>query len=322
MKLVQKIAILLALTASLAGLTPAFAADNPAPFATQDLVLKGDAKCTRCHDEGDNPAIFSIGKTKHGTVVDKRAPTCTNCHGESDSHANNPSGKDERPGPERMFTKKSKTPVAARNEACLTCHQNDAKRSHWEGSLHQARDVACTSCHQIHTAHDKVRDKLTQPEVCFTCHKEQRSQINKVSHHPIPEGKMGCSDCHNPHGSTGPKLLVRDSVVQTCYTCHMEKRGPFLWNHQPVTDDCTICHNPHGTTTANLLKSRPPFLCQQCHEATSHRGNIPGLTGPSNSSTAAGGRQITNARACLNCHTSIHGGSNPTNNAESRTFRR
>jgi DmsE family decaheme c-type cytochrome len=161
---------------------------------------------------------------------------------------------------------------------------------------------------------------VTQPEVCFACHKEQRVQVKRSSHHPIEEGKVGCSDCHNPHGTAGIRLLVRDNVVDTCYTCHMEKRGPFIFNHQPVTDDCTICHNPHGTNIANMLKSRPPFLCQQCHEPTSHRGNIPGLLAGTGSS--AGTRGITQARACLNCHTNIHGGSNPLNNSESRSMRR
>lgn len=319
MKLLKCIITVLAFTAGIAGVTPAFAADAAAPTLAKDLVLKGDAKCTRCHDEGDSPKVLSIGKTKHGTVADSRTPTCTDCHGASDSHVNNPSGK-QRPGPDRMFTKKTNTPVEQRNGACQSCHDKDAKTSHWAGSIHQARDVACTSCHQIHTANDKVTDKRTQPEVCFTCHKEQRALINRASHHPIPEGKMSCSDCHNSHGSAGPKLMKRDSVVETCYTCHMEKRGPFLWNHQPVTDDCTICHNPHGSNTTPLLKSRPPFLCQQCHEATSHRGNFPGFN--AGTSNGAGTRGIAQARSCLNCHTSIHGGSNPTNNNESRSFRR
>src|SRR5687767_15887725 len=62
--------------------------------------------------------------------------------------------------------------------------------------------------------------------------KEQRVQVNRSHHHPIEEGKVACSDCHNPHGSAGAKMLVRDSVVDTCYTCHMEKRGPFVRTHQ------------------------------------------------------------------------------------------
>ena len=218
--------------------------------------------------------------------------------------------------PDRVFGKKSSTPVEARNEACLTCHRNDASRSHWDGSTHQTRDVACTSCHQIHTGHDKVRDKRTQPEVCFTCHKEQRGQIDRPSHHPIPEGKMSCSDCHNPHGSTGPKLMKRDSINDTCYTCHMEKRGPFVHNHEPVSEDCTLCHNPHGTVTENLLKARPPFLCHQCH--TPHGANIVQVLGRqvpalalTGTSTGKNVINISMARGCLNCHTQVHGSNNP-----------
>ena len=45
---------------------------------------------------------------------------------------------------------------------------------------------------------------------------------------------MTCSDCHAVHGSAGPKLAKRDTVNTTCYTCHAEKRGPFVWEHAPV----------------------------------------------------------------------------------------
>jgi predicted CXXCH cytochrome family protein len=82
-----------------------------------------------------------------------------------------------------------------------------------------------------------------------------------------------------------------------------------------VQEDCSICHNPHGTTNPNLLKARSPFLCQECHEPTSHRGTIGSLTG---TSTAAN----TLARGCLNCHTNIHGTNNPTDLNNERTFRR
>jgi len=296
------------------GITMAAHAADADKAPRKDMVLTGDAKCTRCHDETEDYPVLAIGKTKHGTVADKRTPTCTSCHGEGDSHINKPEGVKERPGPERAFGKKSTTPAGDQNQACLACHQG-GKRIHWSGSTHASRDTTCTSCHQVHTAHDKVRDKRTQPEVCFTCHKEQRAQINRSSRHPIKEGKVACSDCHNPHGSAGPALMVRDSVVETCYTCHMEKRGPFVRTHQPVQEDCSICHNPHGTTTPNLLKSRPPFLCQQCHEPTSHRGNPGSLTGTSTSAN-------TVARGCLNCHTNIHGTNNPADISNERTFRR
>ena len=324
------------LGAALLGGANAWAADDE---ETKDLALTGDKVCTRCHDETEAYPVLAIGKTKHGTVADERTPTCTSCHGDSKRHIENlrEAGETSRPKPDRSFTgqitsaptedlvdryfgragKGTPTPAAERNQACLNCHQG-GKRIHWQTGPHAARDVACTSCHQVHTQHDKVRDKRTQAEVCFSCHKEQRVQINRPSRHPIKEGKVACSDCHNVHGTAGEKLLVRDNVNDTCYSCHMEKRGPFIHSHQPVTEDCTICHNPHGTVNDNLLKKRAPFLCQQCHEPTSHRGNVPAI----NNSTGTSGGGILLARGCVNCHTNIHGSNNPANVSTSRSLRR
>ena len=264
-------------------------------------------KCLECHDDDDDAAV-ALRKTKHGTEADSHAPTCTSCHGASTAHAK--AGKSK---PDRTFSRATVTPINERNDACLACHQKDAKRMLWLGSTHEARDLACSSCHTIHSQQDKVRDKRTQPDVCFKCHKEQRAQINKPSHHPIPEGKMGCADCHNVHGSAGPKLMKRDSVVETCYTCHMEKRGPFVHNHEPVNEDCSNCHNPHGTTAESLLKMRPPFLCNNCH--TPHGALQPLLAGQVPAPGVVGwnsGSIVTQGRACMNCHTQIHGSNNPS----------
>lgn len=289
---------------------------------TKDMVLNNDAKCTRCHAEGEEVPVLAIGKTKHGTRADGRTPTCVSCHGESEKHINKPEGVKDRPKPDVMFSSNGKsagkTDAVAQTAACLTCHTKDAQRSHWAGSTHESRDVTCSSCHQVHAAHDKVRDKKTQPEVCLTCHKKQRAEISRPSHHPVLEGKVACSDCHNAHGSIGPKLMKRDSVVETCYQCHAEKRGPFVHNHQPVNEDCSNCHNPHGTVAESMLKVRPPFLCHQCH--TPHGGFIPQVIGGQvvglrPSSPAGLGKGTTNAtqgRACLNCHTEVHGSNNPS----------
>jgi len=279
---------------------PAVAAD------AQDLVLKGDAKCTACHDEAGFPQLLGIGRTKHGTRADGRAPTCTSCHGESKGHPGS------QPKPDVTFGRKGPTPASAQNDACLTCHQKDAGRHLWAGSVHEVQDVACASCHNIHSGVDKVRDKTSQPEVCYACHAAQRVKANKTWHHPVPEGQMSCSDCHNAHGSAGPVLMKRDSVVETCYACHMEKRGPFVHNHQPVSENCAICHDVHGTTAENMLKVRQPFLCQTCH--TPH-GPFPPAVATGGKPQQPGwfnGSTITQGRGCTNCHTQIHGSNNPS----------
>jgi DmsE family decaheme c-type cytochrome len=180
--------------------------------------------------------------------------------------------------------------------------------------------VTCNNCHQVHRPVDKVLSKKTQTEVCFTCHKEQRADSHKMSTHPIDAGKVVCSDCHNPHGSTGPKMLKKATVTETCYTCHAEKRGPFLFEHQPVTEDCMNCHTPHGSTIAPLLKSRSPFLCQECHDGTHASAtpvgpNAAGFQGGLASKNAAGANQFPNrnivGRGCTNCHNQVHGTNSP-----------
>lgn len=313
------VALILGLSANI----PAQASEMLASLqlGKSDTVLRGDARCTACHDDSDNPKptmlgehpwVLSIGKTKHGTVADGRTPTCTNCHGESEAHMKRRDPSIPRPAPDRSFNKT--TPAEKQDEACNSCHKG-GNRMFWSVSTHHNRGVACTSCHDIHNGgHDKARDKRTQTEVCFSCHKDKRAEINRPSHHPIPEGKMACSDCHNPHGSAGPKQLKKDSVNETCYMCHMEKRGPFVHNHEPVNENCSNCHNPHGTTAENMLKMRAPMLCHQCH--TPHGGNVLMLTGNSNltaaSTSGKNGLLYTQARGCLNCHTQIHGGNNPS----------
>ena len=280
--------------------------------------------CVRCHDADDLP---DMSRSAHAAVSDPRTPSCVTCHGASPTHVTRPTGAKERPPPDRVFSKAGGTPVAERNEACLGCHDKDAQRVLWGGSAHDNADVACSTCHKVHVNHDQVLAKATQTEVCYACHKEQRAQLQRPSHHPIPEGKMSCADCHNVHGSAGPKLARRDSTNDTCYTCHAEKRGPFVHQHEPVTEDCASCHNPHGSTVASMLKARPPMLCQQCH--TPHVaggvgavGGQPGVFPPAAPGQIApaitavtGGKNVVNiwqGRSCMNCHTQVHGSNNPS----------
>jgi DmsE family decaheme c-type cytochrome len=313
------------------GVTPALSSTS-GTLSDGDKVLRGDAKCTSCHGSSDaGGKTLSIGMTKHGTTADARTPGCTDCHGASIAHSSF-KGDGTQARPDIIFGPGSPLEARALNRTCLGCHQKDARRMHWSGSPHDVNDVSCASCHEVHSGHDDVLDKHTQAEVCYGCHKDQRALANKPSHHPIPEGKMTCSDCHNPHGSFGEKLLVKDTVNTTCYVCHAEKRGPFIWGHQPVTEDCDLCHNPHGTTADTMLKVRAPFLCLSCHDPASHLGNIPSVASAVNTSKNAAGKTLSSTTprdnknatngpgtiqglSCMNCHTDIHGSNNPVGNS-------
>ena len=298
-------------------------------------ALAEDAKCTRCHDESETRPVLSIYQTRHGVRADARTPTCQSCHGASEQHLAGDKASEHRPVPDIVFAKQTYAANSAdtRTQQCLTCHEG-TKRGYWDGSQHQSSGMACNDCHQVHAPADKVREREAQRQVCFTCHKEQRADQQKISTHPLGVGaggqlaaslvdgtKMVCADCHNPHGSPGPKLLKKATVVEACTTCHAEKRGPFLWEHQPVTEDCTNCHTPHGSNISPLLKDRAPFLCDTCHDGP-HNSQAPFGPGAAGFQNPNSGLATTNGRfpnpsssgagrACINCHAMVHGSNSP-----------
>ncbi len=133
----------------------------------------------------------------------------------------------------------------------------------------------------------------------------------RSSHMPMREGTMTCSVCHNMHGGIGPSNLRQASVNDNCYSCHAENRAPVLWEHPPVKENCAICHDPHGSLHPKLLVTRPPQLCQGCHDEARHMTQpwgsadiIPGTFTPS----ARGGIN----KSCSNCHQKIHGSNHPS----------
>jgi DmsE family decaheme c-type cytochrome len=279
---------------------------------------EGVKTCLSCHNE---PQVVPVLQTPHAVQGDPHSPfaqhACESCHGPSPEHVA------VRTTPTNVvFKGKFASPPAVQNQACLNCHQAGL-RMNWQGSQHANNDVACTGCHTIHIRKDPVLLKVSQPEKCFTCHAEQRADSFKFSHHPIREAKVVCVDCHNPHGSPGPKLLKEVTVNETCYNCHAEKRGPLLWEHLPVRENCLNCHTPHGSNQPRLLIERPSFLCEDCHANSGHQSPI--LSGAQLNNFGRGppgkvfpptGAIITNfrafARGCVNCHSQIHGSNNPS----------
>ncbi len=316
MKYLHRFVLVLMATLCLGLSAQSFAADDSdqdkATIAKE--ALNKDKVCTRCHDESENAPVLSLYQTKHGVRGDSRTPTCQSCHGPSEKHIKGDPNTKGTAAPDVVF-KKGAFPISddhERADQCITCHKG-AARNNWDGGVHQTNNVACNDCHTVHRPQDKVLNKLTQTQVCFTCHKEQRADSHKISTHPIDVGKVVCSDCHNAHGSTGPKLLKKNTLNETCYMCHAEKRGPKRFEHQPVTEDCSYCHTPHGSNITPLLKDRPPFLCQDCHDGPHQSKNPLGssVAGKQNSGNITAPNANATGRACMNCHSQVHGSNSP-----------
>lgn len=247
----------------------------------------------------------------------EEAKGCETCHGPADSHV---AAADKGEGKDLTkiisFKKHSLQTVAEKNDICMKCHSNDSYKMLWTSSAHQRNGVACVDCHTIMTSVSKERNlaKVKIAETCFQCHTQRKAQSLRTNHMPYREGKMTCSDCHNPHGGVGPKMLKEATVNETCYTCHMEKRGPFLWEHAPVRENCGNCHDPHGTNNHKSTVAKMPFLCQRCHANTNHPSNAyydPRAVTGTTAALPPTGAWMYN-RGCINCHQQVHGSNSPS----------
>jgi len=259
-------------------------ANVSAPAASE---FAGSEMCLTCHEE----AAQSLGH--RGS--DAKDPRCESCHGPGLAHI-------EGEGDASKIVKPGSLEPAESAKLCLSCHEKGGAR-HWNIGVHESADLTCLSCHKLHNPEGTHAHLLSNPaeqEVCFTCHKMQRVQTMRSSHMPVREGKLVCSDCHNPHGSTTEGMLSSPSVNDNCYRCHAEKRGPTLFEHPPVRENCLNCHDPHGSIHESLLVSKVPRLCQNCHINSRH---------PSEPRVAAS-RFVFN-KGCVNCHTNVHGSNHP-----------
>jgi len=293
---------------------------NPA-FAEATFVNDPET-CRACHE--DSMKIFE--HTKHAQAFGHATPSggmCESCHGPRSKHVENPTDE----------LKLEKLTAAQQSSICLQCHQ-EGSRLGWKFGAHQANDVSCLSCHYV-MGKKSARSLLVkgsprelkgssrelinrggdppfteQPqavsETCYQCHSEVRGEMSRMSHHPVREGRMDCTSCHNVHGGT-PGLLVKNTLNDTCVSCHTDKRGPFVWEHPPVRENCENCHTPHGSNHRNLLANKDSFLCLSCHSYGGHI-NLPRYNRTSN----------PYGSGCVNCHITTHGSNHPSGAKQTR----
>ncbi len=274
----------------------------------------GSDTCTTCHAD--------TAKDFRHALHAQQGVECEACHGPGSLHV--AGGGDVS----KIISFRQRSAADA-NGACLSCHIKDASVRNWVTGRHASNKVRCIDCHQIHGyAKSGSKPKVSfdvlaaraesgvenfvpetkqsvQPlsqanDACLGCHQTERGQMSLPYHHPLREGKMSCEDCHDAHGGPTGNNLRTANINQLCLTCHAQYRGPFAYQHPPVSENCMTCHTPHGSPNTNLLSVSEPALCLQCH-AGHHNG---------------AGTPLPDR--CTNCHGSIHGSDVPTPSGGSR----
>ena len=297
------------LTVVIAGIMLAGLSVGTADGQEPSYSREGADTCLSCHEEEAMLAIFG---TKHAVPSDPRSPfghgqlQCEACHGPGGDHAGRVRRGQERPSIP-FFSSTGTASVEEHNGQCLDCHNSDVGFG-WHAGAHPVDEVACVDCHNSHARVDDVLQTSTQPEVCFDCHQLQRTETMKAFSHPFLQGKMDCSSCHSPHGDNAATNLARQTVNDTCQQCHAEMRGPYLWEHAPVSEDCGLCHSPHGSNHPGMLTKRAPLLCQSCHSQVGHPSIAYGTEGLASDMPS----RYLLGQSCMNCHSQVHGSNHPS----------
>jgi len=262
--------------------------------------------CKGCHEDRYQSYLLSTHAKKAIPGSPANRDACESCHGPGAAHVE----KSGERGIGIFIFSKRIADAKSKSAKCLSCHSEFRELAFWDMNKHTGADVSCDNCHTVHSGTRKNL-KAPAPDLCNICHRSVRMQQNRTSHHPIREGKLKCTACHDHHGGFGPKMVKANSFNDLCYQCHAEKRGPIMWQHPPVDENCLNCHTPHGSNHGKLLQSKVPQLCQSCHDESRHPGTIYTRFETFQGSATSGKNRMF-ARACLNCHSSIHGSNAPS----------
>ncbi len=275
----------------------------PAPATKKEFV--GSETCAGCHED------ISTGfkKNAHASLETNKkrgwdGKACESCHGPGSVHAETNAADDIR-SPKQLK-------AAAIEQMCLACHKNQSTHVGRLQGGHSRSGIACTSCHNMHkTGEESSAYQFKKPsginKNCASCHNDVWASFQKPNRHRLPEGAMSCTGCHNPHASfLNKNMRLANANEPGCFSCHANKRGPFIYDHAPVRNEpCSICHEPHGSVNPRMLtRATVAPMCLECHS---------NLRSPSASGTLGSVppaiHDLRNPRYqnCTICHQKVHG---------------
>ena len=168
--------------------------------------------------------------------------------------------------------------LPASAEECLDCHELAAISPGGTVVHPPFGEKDCGSCHADHGDAEKLMLTEEGNALCEQCHAFTEGPF-LAAHRKIPAtGKAPCIGCHDPHRSTGKRLLraelhapVKAGTCEKChrsdgkllipinrdfcFICHQRAAFSRKTVHEPVKKTrCLDCHDPHGGGQVRLLK--------------------------------------------------------------------
>ena len=291
--------------AALVGVVMTIALPESSSAQGDDDAYVGSETCAECHDVEWDAFARSI-HFQTNTTGEWESRACESCHGPGLAHVD--AGGDAP----MMFGASDLSSASEKTDQCLTCHEARETTFRFRSADHPKGRVDCASCHEVHAetptdwllepfeaARDDALAKVAGHKACLECHQEVRAaSTSLVSRHRIEEGIVQCSDCHEQHDPS-PRAELGGFQQETCFECHIDKRGPFVFEHQASrVEGCSSCHVPHGSPNRHMLQFQSVAdQCYSCHIVVPgfHKG-FPGAP-----------VRFDATSVCTNCHSTIHG---------------
>ena len=185
-----------------------------------------DDLCLSCHEGASSPAAW--GNHPHG----RAAIGCLSCH--------DPFGPAGTP---------AKAPQPA---LCASCH--GIQVAQFKLPNHHPVPEGALSCSDCHDMHRPASAALAVPQWTDTCAKCHAAEASPRMYRHEADRTGGCVACHEPHGTTSPRLLRFSRVVDLCLSCHIPPPTHDLGTGSAYAS-CLACHvEIHGSD------AHPQFL--------------------------------------------------------------
>ena len=195
-------------------------------------------RCLDCHLKQDKSQVNFL-RNEHGL----NSVGCTSCH------------TVHKPKVEEKLLRGNSPAL------CYDCH-NEVRAQFNKPFRHKIHEgfMDCSSCHNQHGGFSRrqLTTSMGNYAPCLDCHSDKQGPF--VFEH-APVRVEGCSVCHEPHGSSNPRLLKRAEQRFLCLDCHSDTVGV----PGPATPDfhnlvsagwqnCTTCHTEiHGSNLSPVF---------------------------------------------------------------------
>jgi len=189
--------------------------------------------------------------------------------------------------------------------------------------------IGCVSVNRTVLAPAKVAGATyVGSKACEECHSDQTGHFATATHAKIaladPKlGSTGCEACHGPgslHAKAGGgkgNIVNPRKNPETCFACHLEKRGEFSLPHtHPLLAGHVTCVDCHDVHSGNSIKGTGTSMesmnetCVKCHTAQKgpfvfeHGAMREGCVACHNPHGSVNQKMLVarDANLCLRCH--------------------